>query len=110
MGQKVNTHGLRVGVIKGWDARWYANDKDFGDTLVEDVKIRKFVKEATKEAGVPKIEIERKNNMSGWMYKVNGWYPNYGSSRYQLQNGDVVEWRFTCDLGNDIGGGYAVGG
>ena len=48
--------------------------------------------------------------LSGWMYKVNGWYPNYGSSRYQLQNGDVVEWRFTCDLGNDIGGGYAVGG
>ena len=48
--------------------------------------------------------------LSGWMYKVNGWYPNYGSSRYQLQDGDVVEWRFTCDLGNDIGGGYAVGG
>ncbi len=48
--------------------------------------------------------------LSGWMYKVNGWYPNYGSSRYQLQNGDVVEWRFTCDLGNDVGGGYAVGG
>ena len=48
--------------------------------------------------------------LSGWMYKVNGWYPNYGCSRYQLQDGDTVEWRFTCDLGNDIGGGYAVGG
>lgn len=48
--------------------------------------------------------------LSGWMYRVNGWYPNYGCSRYQLQDGDVVEWRFTCDLGNDIGGGYAVGG
>ena len=48
--------------------------------------------------------------LSGWMYKVNGWYPNYGSSRYQLKDGDVVEWRYTCDLGNDIGGGYAVGG
>ena len=48
--------------------------------------------------------------LSGWMYKVNGWYPNYGSSRYQLKEGDVVEWRYTCDLGNDIGGGYAVGG
>ena len=48
--------------------------------------------------------------LSGWMYKVNGWYPNYGCSRYQLQDGDVVEWRFTCDLGNDIGGGYAAGG
>ena len=48
--------------------------------------------------------------LSGWMYRVNGWYPNYGCSRYQLQDGDTVEWRFTCDLGNDIGGGYAVGG
>ena len=48
--------------------------------------------------------------LSGWMYRVNGWYPNYGCSRYQLQDGDVVEWRYTCDLGNDIGGGYAVGG
>lgn len=47
--------------------------------------------------------------LSGWMYRVNGWYPNYGCSRYQLQEGDVVEWRYTCDLGNDIGGGYAVG-
>ena len=49
-------------------------------------------------------------SLSGWMYRVNGWYPNYGCSRYQLKDGDVVEWRFTCDLGNDIGGGYAVGG
>ena len=48
--------------------------------------------------------------LSGWMYKVNGWYPNYGCSRYQLQQGDTVEWRYTCDLGNDVGGGYAVGG
>ena len=48
--------------------------------------------------------------LSGWMYKVNGWYPNYGSSRYQLKDGDVVEWRYTCDLGNDVGGGYAAGG
>ena len=49
-------------------------------------------------------------SLSGWMYRVNGWYPNYGCSRYQLQQGDTVEWRYTCDLGNDIGGGYAVGG
>lgn len=48
-------------------------------------------------------------NLSGWMYRVNGWYPNYGCSRYQLAQGDVVEWRYTCDLGSDIGGGYAVG-
>ena len=48
--------------------------------------------------------------LSGWMYRVNGWYPNYGSSRYQLKDGDTVEWRYTCDLGNDVGGAYAVGG
>ncbi|MCQ2448662.1 MAG: DUF4430 domain-containing protein [Clostridia bacterium] len=42
---------------------------------------------------------------SGWMYRVNGWYPNYGCSRYALQNGDVIEFRYTCDIGNDIGGG-----
>ena len=42
-------------------------------------------------------------DLSGWMYRVNGWYPNYGCSRYQLQDGDTVEWRFTCDLGNDVG-------
>ena len=48
--------------------------------------------------------------LSGWMYSVNGWYPNYGCSRYALQDGDVVEWRYTCDLGFDVGGGYAVGG
>lgn len=47
---------------------------------------------------------------SGWMYRVNGWYPNYGCSRYQLADGDYIEWRYTCDLGADIGGGYAIGG
>lgn len=49
-------------------------------------------------------------SLSGWMYSVNGWFPNYGCSRYALQNGDVVEWRYTCDLGYDIGGDMAVGG
>ncbi len=44
--------------------------------------------------------------MSGWMYSVNGWYPNYGCSGYVAEPGDVVEWRFTCDGGEDIGGGY----
>ena len=42
-------------------------------------------------------------SLSGWMYRVNGWYPNYGCSRYQLADGEVVQWRFTCDLGNDVG-------
>jgi hypothetical protein len=46
---------------------------------------------------------------SGWMYSVNGWYPNYGCSVYTVNDGDVIKWRYTCDYGNDIGGGYAVG-
>ncbi len=59
MGQKVNPHGLRVGVIKNWDSRWYVKDEEFGDTLVSDYNVRKFLKETFKNAGVPKIEIER---------------------------------------------------
>ena len=62
MGQKVNPHGLRVGVITNWDSRWYAPDEKFGDTLVNDFKIRDFVKKTLKDAGVPKVEIERSNN------------------------------------------------
>ena len=58
MGQKVNPHGLRVGVIKDWDSRWYA-DKDFADYLVEDYNIRKFLKKKLYSSGVSKIEIER---------------------------------------------------
>ena len=59
MGQKVNPHGLRVGVIKNWDSRWFVSDEKFGDTLVSDYKIRKYLKNALQSAGVPKIEIER---------------------------------------------------
>ena len=59
MGQKVNPHGLRVGVIKDWDSRWFAKDNAFGDILVEDYQLRKFLKKRLYDAGVPKIEIER---------------------------------------------------
>ncbi len=59
MGQKVNPHGLRVGVIKDWDAKWYANANQFGDLLIEDHKIRTFLKEKLYQAGISKIEIER---------------------------------------------------
>ena len=59
MGQKVNPHGLRVGVISEWDSRWYA-DADFSDNLVEDYKIRKFLKEKLFNAGIARIEIERR--------------------------------------------------
>jgi hypothetical protein len=47
--------------------------------------------------------------LSGWMYKVNNWFPNYGCSRYQLKDGDVIEWVYTCNLGVDVGGYYSVG-
>lgn len=59
MGQKVNPHGLRVGVIKDWDSRWYAGKATFGDTLVEDFKIREYLKKKLYKAGIPDIEIER---------------------------------------------------
>ena len=48
-------------------------------------------------------------SLSGWMYEVNDWFPNYGCSRYEVKNGDVIEWQYTCDLGGDIGGYYSVG-
>lgn len=62
MGQKVNPHGLRIGIIKDWDTKWYANDKNFGDFLVEDTKIRKYVKNKLYISGVSRIEIERAAN------------------------------------------------
>ncbi len=62
MGQKVHPHGLRVGVIKDWDSKWYADKKNFGDNLVEDYEIRKYLKKALFSAGIAKIEIERNDN------------------------------------------------
>ena len=61
MGQKVNPHGLRVGVIKDWDSRWFARNEKVGDLLVEDKKIRDYLKKTLYGAGIPKIEIERDN-------------------------------------------------
>ena len=62
MGQKVNPHGLRVGVIKDWDAKWYASKKEFSDNLIEDVKLREMLKKQLFHAGISKIEIERAAN------------------------------------------------
>ena len=59
MGQKVNPHGLRVGIIKDWESRWFADDQNFSDNLVEDYKIREFLKKKLYHAGISKIEIER---------------------------------------------------
>ena len=70
MGQKVNPHGLRVGVIKDWDSRWFTSKKEFGDTLVEDYKIRKTLKKQLFGAGVPKIEIERTLDAQSGNYKL----------------------------------------
>lgn len=63
MGQKVNPHGFRVGVIKDWDSRWYASNEKVGDLLVEDHKIRVYLKKLLFAAGVSKIEIERSNEV-----------------------------------------------
>ena len=62
MGQKVNPHGLRVGVIKDWSSRWYAKDKDFGELLVEDYQIREYIKKTQYATGISKVEIERSAN------------------------------------------------
>ena len=63
MGQKMDPHGLRVGIIKDWDSKWYAGKKDFANNLVEDVNIRKDLTKKLKIAGVSKVEIERKANV-----------------------------------------------
>ena len=65
MGQKVNPHGLRVGVIKDWDSRWYARDEKVGDLLVEDYNLRHELKKKLYAAGIPKIEIERDSGANG---------------------------------------------
>ncbi|MDD2375907.1 MAG: 30S ribosomal protein S3 [Clostridia bacterium] len=67
MGQKVNPHGLRVGIIKDWSSTWYADKKEFSDKLVEDYKIRKYLKNLLKSSGIDKLTIERK----GEKVKVN---------------------------------------
>ena len=59
MGQKVNPHGLRVGIIKDWDSKWYAGKKNFSELLLEDKKIREHVKKKLYIAGISSIEIER---------------------------------------------------
>jgi small subunit ribosomal protein S3 len=62
MGQKVNPHGLRIGIIKDWDTKWYANNKNFSEFLVEDFKIRRFIKNKLYASGISRIEIERAAN------------------------------------------------
>ncbi len=86
--------------------------------LIREMKMNKIHMEFVNTPIYNSAYIEGINNLyefdcgelSGWMYKVNGWFPNYGCSRYQLKDGDVIEWVYTCDLGRDVGGYYAAGG
>ena len=81
------------------------------DVLLRETKRRRIHMEFNTTIGYNSAYIQGINNLyerdcggdSGWMYKVNGWFPNYGVSRYQLKQGDVVEWVYTCDLGRDVG-------
>lgn len=62
MGQKVNPRGMRLGIVRDWDAKWYANKKNFSDLLLEDVKVRKYIKKKLYQAGIARIQIERTAN------------------------------------------------
>lgn len=99
------------GVIYGTrEVEFYEGESVF-DVLLREVKKEKIHMEFTMTPVYNSNYIEGINNLyefdggelSGWMYKVNGWFPNYGCSRYQLKDGDVIEWLYTCDLGRDVG-------
>ena len=68
MGQKVNPHGLRVGVIKDWESRWFAEPEDFADSLVEDYKIREFLKKKLYHAGFQKLKLKEQQNLLKLMF------------------------------------------
>ncbi len=87
MGQKVNPHGFRVGVIKNWDSRWFAKDEVFGDTLVEDYNLRKYLKKTLYQAGISKIEIERDSAGSKVRIHINCAKPGMVIGR----NGSEIE-------------------
>lgn len=92
------------------EVEFYEGESVF-DVLLREVKKEKIHMEFTMTPVYNSNYIEGINNLyefdggelSGWMYKVNGWFPNYGCSRYQLKDGDVIEWLYTCDLGRDVG-------
>ena len=108
MGQKVNPKGFRVGVIKDWDARWYANNKEFKNFLYEDYQLRRYVKEKLYASGVSKVDIERKGGRCPAGSRERGCFPGktyrfpsgyeadcfphhaYGCRRHQ----DYVRWPF----------------
>ncbi|WP_237100236.1 DUF4430 domain-containing protein [Paenibacillus azoreducens] len=104
-------------IYKARKVTFYEGESVF-DLLLREMKKNKIHMEFSMTPIYNSNYIEGINNLyefdcgelSGWMYKVNGWFPNYGSSRYALKDGDVVEWVYTCDLGRDVGGYVAAGG
>ncbi len=97
-------------ILKSQKVLFYDGESVF-DVLLRETKKNNIQMEYTATPMYNSNYIEGIHNLyefdceelSGWMYKVNGWYPNYGCSRYMLKNGDVVNWRYTCDLGRDVG-------
>ena len=85
MGHKVNPHGLRVGVIKDWDSRWFAKDNAFGDILVEDYQLRKYLKKRLYDAGVPKIELEGRVSFRRAMKQAIGRAMKFGARGIKVQ-------------------------
>lgn len=104
-------------IYKAQTVTFYEGESVF-DVLLREMKSNKIHMEFSMVPMYNSHYIEGINNiyefdcgeLSGWMYKVNGWFPNYGSSRYQLQDGDVVEWVYTCDLGRDVGDEWNAAG
>lgn len=104
-------------IYKSQTVTFYEGESVF-DLLLREMKNNKIHMEFSMTPIYNSNYIEGINNiyefdcgeLSGWMFKVNGWFPNYGSSRYMLKDGDAVEWMYTCDLGRDIGGDQAASG
>lgn len=98
------------------EVKFYEGESVF-NVLQREMKKAKIHMEFVNTPMYNSVYIEGINNLyefdcgelSGWMYKVNGWFPNYGASRYQLKDGDIIEWVYTCDLGVDVGGFNAIG-
>ena len=101
MGQKVNPHGLRVGVIKNWDSRWFEKDETFGETLVSDYNLREYLKSTLQQAGVPKIEIER----SGDKVKV---YIHCAKPGMVIGRGGSEIGKLKSDIESKLGAGKTV--
>lgn len=103
-------------IFPATEVTFYEGESVF-NVLQREMKKAKIHMEFVNTPMYNSVYIEGINNLyefdcgelSGWMYKVNDWFPNYGASRYQLKDGDIIEWVYTCDLGVDVGGFYAVG-